>query len=183
MKRLIASVTLLLIATCFVLSCEKDDICATNTPTTPSLIVEFYDKDNTEELVNVVNFKYYAVGETDTLPDVADDVTTTVNKIKLPLRTNATTTKWGLIFTRRLSNGQFTTPNTDFLEFNYTTNQFYVSRACGYKTTFTLNPDQPLGSNPKLTDSDAADGLWIDDISLETTNIENENETHLKIFL
>lgn len=183
MKRLIASITLLLIITCFALSCEKDDICADGTPTTPSLIVEFYDKDNTTNLMNVVNFKYYAVGETDTLPEVEDNVTTTVNKIELPLQANATSTKWGLIFTRRLSNGQFTEPNTDFLEFNYVTNEIYVSRACGYKTTFVLNPDLVETPNPILTDSDAADGLWISSFSVETTNIENKNETHIKIFL
>lgn len=179
MKKLIASITLLLILTGFSLSCEKDDICAEGTPTTPSLIVEFYNKDNPEELVNIVNLKYYAVGETDTLPGAP----ATVNKIELPLRTNATTTKWGLVYTRVLSNGQTTPPNTDFLEFNYVTNEIYVSRACGYKTTFTLNPDLDETPNPVLTDSDTADGFWIHSFTVMTTNIEKEDETHIKIFL
>lgn len=183
MKRLIGSVAVLLVITCISLSCEKDDICAEGTPTTPGIIVEFYNKDNREEAVNLTNLKYYAVGETDTLPAVEDNVTTTVNKIELPLRTNATSTKWGLMYTRRLSNGTFIPYNTDFLEFNYTTLETYVSRACGYKTTFELNPDDPEGTSPLKTDSDTADGFWIYDIEVMTTNIENENEAHIKIYL
>jgi len=181
MKRLIGSVAVLMVLTYISLSCEKDDICPEGTPTTPGIIVEFYNKDNPEEAVNLINLKYYAVGETDTLPDVEDDVTTTVNKIELPLRTNATTTKWGLMYTRRLSNGTFTPYNTDFIEFNYTTLETYVSRACGYKTTFELDPDDPQGSNPILSDN--ADGFWIDRFEVMTTNIENENEAHIKIYL
>ncbi|WP_294818535.1 DUF6452 family protein [uncultured Flavobacterium sp.] len=179
MKRLIGSVIVLLAITCFSLSCEKDDLCADGTPTTPSIIVEFYNKDNTEELVNLVNLKYYAVGEADTLPDPL----ATANRIELPLRTNATSTKWGLMYTRRLSNGTFTPYNTDFIEFNYETLETYVSRACGYKTTFMLNPDSPEGSNPLLTDSDDTDGFWIDDVEVLTTNIENKDEVHIKILL
>ncbi len=179
MKRLIGSITLLLIITCFVLSCEKDDICADSTPTTPSLIVEFYNKDNHEDPVNVSNFKYYAVGET----KIFDTGATAVNRIELPLHTDATTTKWALVYTRRLSNGTFTPPNTDLLNFNYTTNQIYVSRACGFKTTFLLDEDTDEAPNPAKTDSDDADGFWIYDFEVETTNIENENETHIKIFL
>ncbi len=182
MKRLIGSVTLLLVLTYFSVGCEKDDICPDGTPTTPSVIVEFFNKDNREELVNLINFKYYAVGETDTLPVVVDGTTTSFSRIELPLRTDATTTKWGLIFTRRLSNGQFTEPNTDFLEFNYETNEAYVSRACGFRTTFILAPDTAPG-NPLLTDSEEADGLWIDSYEVDTTIIENENETHIRIFL
>ena len=183
MKRLICSVTVLLVLTYFAVSCEKDDICAEGSPTTPSLIVEFYNKDNGEELVNLINFRYYAVGETDTLPDVEEGTTTSFSKIELPLRTDATTTKWGLIFTRRLSNGQFTEPNTDFLEFNYETNTAYVSRACGFATTFMLSPNLNGAPNPVHTDSEDADGLWIDDVEVITTNIEDESETHIKIFL
>lgn len=184
MKRLIVSITVLFLLTCLSLSCEKDDICAEGTPTTPSIVVGFYDRDNPDELVNVINFKYYAVGVNDTLPNVPDGQATSFNEIELPLRTDATTTKWGLIYNRPLPNGQFV-QNTDFVEFNYTTQQAYVSRACGYKTTFTLNPVTPEipTPNPLITDNNPADGFWIDNIEVLTTNILDKNETHIKIYL
>ena len=36
-------------------SCEKDDICDANTPTTPRLIIDFYDATNPTALKNVIN--------------------------------------------------------------------------------------------------------------------------------
>jgi hypothetical protein len=46
MKNKIALSVLFLFTVCFS-SCEKDDICDANTPTTPQLVIEFYDAVNT----------------------------------------------------------------------------------------------------------------------------------------
>jgi hypothetical protein len=105
----------------------------------------------------------------------------TGSRVELPLRTNAQSTKWGLILTKTSNN--VVTLNTDFLEFKYVTRDEYVSRACGYKTLFTLNPDTDAEPNPVLTDNtNPVDNLWVQDIVVEQTNIEDENEVHVKIY-
>ncbi|HNP33216.1 MAG TPA: DUF6452 family protein [Flavobacterium sp.] len=157
---------LLLLAITFS-SCEKDDICTEET--TPRLVLEFYDISNPSNLKNVVNLKVKAVGVTDDLGTYNG-----VSKVKLPLKIDGTTTKYSLV----LNSTSSTFYNEDFLQFDYATHNVYVSRACGYKTTFTLN--SPNG----VTKTDAAtpDGFWIQQINVQTTNIETENETHIKIY-
>ena len=181
MKRLIASATLLLALACYLIACEKDDICPEDTPTTPSLIIEFYDKDNRTELKNVINFKYFAEGSTDTIPVTEPGVNTSFNRIEVPLRVDADVTKWGFIYSEQVTGGFIT--NTDFMEFRYDRNETYVSRACGYRTTFTLLPNTPESPNPVLSDAPEPDNLWIEDFDVETTNIQNEDEVHIKIYL
>lgn len=173
MKKLSVILIALLIANSF-WSCEKDDICAEGTPTTPSLIVEFYDKDNRSELKPITNLKYYAEGMETEIDSV------TGSKVELPLRTNAQSTKWALILTKTTNN--VTTVNTDFVEFKYQTRNEYVSRACGYKTLFTLNQDSDTDPNPFITDNIPADDLWIQGTVIEQTNVEDENEVHVKIY-
>jgi hypothetical protein len=65
--------------------------------------------------------------------------------------------------------------NIDILTFNYQRVDEYVSRACGYKTLFTLNSTNPITVTP---DSDN----WIQSVVVSQPNIENENETHIKIY-
>lgn len=163
MKKILA----LLLIVVSLSGCEKDDICTEET--TPRLVLEFYDISNPANLKNVTNLKVRAVGVTTDLGTY-----NAVSKVALPLRIDGTTTKYSLIF-----NSTGITPNEDFLQFDYTTQNVYVSRACGYKTIFTLN--SPNG----VTKTDAAvpDTFWIKDINIQTTNIETENETHIKIYL
>ncbi|GEC77150.1 hypothetical protein FAQ01_00200 [Flavobacterium aquatile] len=150
--------------------CEKDDICDPNTPTTPRLIIEFYDDANPTVLKNVVNLKANAEGETDTL-----NVFNGVSKIALPLKTGTTdlVTKYSFVL-----NSGGTTENKDFFEINYTGKNVYVSRACGYKNVFTLRDTNPIIDS----DNTIPDGKWIKGINIETNAIENENETHVKIY-
>ena len=65
--------------------------------------------------------------------------------------------------------------NLDEITFNYSRKTVYVSRACGYKTLFTLNTTNPITVTP---DSDN----WIQSVVVSQPNIENENETHIKIY-
>ena len=53
---------LLLLLSVFFSSCEKDDICDTNTPTTPKIVIEFYDVANPTTLKNVTNLGVIAPG-------------------------------------------------------------------------------------------------------------------------
>jgi hypothetical protein len=161
---------LLLIAVSFS-SCEKDDICTDET--TPRLILEFFDVSNPTVPKNVINLKVKGVNSSLDL-----GLFTGVSKVELPLDITKDTTKYSLILN---STGSLGAPNEDFLEFNYTRQDVFVSRACGFKTVFTLNPS-PNGVI--VTNAAPPDLFWIlpENINIETTNIATENETHVKIY-
>lgn len=170
---------LLLLVTLAFSNCEKDDICTDET--TPRLILEFYDISNPTNLKDVTNLKVKAEGAADFIVFntslLETDPTRYLfngNKLELPLDILHDTTKYNLTL-------RSTTPasaNQDSLQFNYTRQNVFVSRACGYKTIFELNPT-PNGVIK--TDGATADGFWIQDINIQTTNIETENEVHIKI--
>ena len=156
-------------------SCEKDDICDANTPTTPRLVIEFYDFLNPSVLKNVSNLKVVGEGMTDGILFNGSQ-TTSGNTISIPLKTVGTTTTYR--FTLNSGNANPALVDEDIIKFDYTTQELFVSRACGYKTIFTLYPTNPYTH----TDATAANQKWIKFISVEKSNIENENETHIKIF-
>ena len=171
MKRILA---LLLITICFS-SCEKDDICAEET--TPRLIMEFYDVTNPTVKKNVTSLKVtgYKTDNTTLLTDSLDTFSG-VSKIELPLRITEDVTKYSLILN---STSTSVLPNEDLLQFNYTRQNVYVSRACGYKTIFTLN-NFPNGVI--RTDNVIPESFWMQNINIQTTNINTENEVHIKVF-
>jgi len=174
MKRLIGSVTLLLLICCYLWSCEKDDLCPASTPTTPSLVIRFYDTDNHASRKRVDNLKVFIEGR-DTIS------LGTTDSIALPLLTNTTATRWGLQYNRPIGTGG-TIADTDFVEFKYTTREEYVSRACGYKVMFTLDESTNPNPNPVLTDLPGQSHLWIDEFAIDNRNIENEKQAHVKIY-
>lgn len=156
-------------------SCEKDDICDANTQTTPRLVIEFYDFSNPSVLKNVTNLKVVGEGMTDGI--IFNGLqTTSGNRISIPLKTIETSTSYS--FTLNSGNPNPALIDTDIINFNYTTQELFVSRACGYKTLFTLDPTTPYTHTAAAT----ADQKWIQFISVERSNIENENEIHIKIF-
>ena len=161
-------IVLLLLLTITFSSCEKDDICAEET--TPRLVLEFYDISNPSNLKNVLNLKIKGIGATEDLGRFNG-----VSKIVLPLDITQDSTKYSLI----LNSTSLTLNNEDYLQFYYTRQNVFVSRACGYKTIFELNPTPTGVIN---TDAATPDGFWIQDINIITTNIETENETHIKIY-
>jgi hypothetical protein len=170
----------LVLAFCFS-SCEKDDICEASTPTTPRLIITFHDISNPSILKNVMNLKVVGHGAVEgvvfdpTAKIEKDKYLANGSKIAIPLKTFENST--GFSFT--LNSGNPNLENLDNIKIDYTRNEVFVSRACGFKTLFILN-----STNPPITHTDAAipDGKWIKYISVEKNNIDNENETHLKIF-
>ncbi len=150
-------------------NCEKDDICDKKTATTPRLIIDFYNISIPTDKKNVTKLAVFSEGVTDSIP--FDGVST----IQLPLKINATDTKFKLVLNTGNANPLLV--NEDYLEFKYVTNTIYVSRACGYKTIFTLDETNPY----TLTDNPIADLFWIKSVEVLQTNILNENETHIKI--
>jgi len=169
MKKIIEFV--LLLATGFS-SCEKDDICDENTGTTPRLIIQFYDFTNPTLTKSVTNLAITKSG--DTTPYV---IYSGVSKIQVPLDIASDLSQYQFILNYGNSNPTFI--NTDYIEFNYTRNNVYVSRACGYKTVFKLNDTNPYTQ----TDNTEPDGLWMRNITVIQSDILTENETHLNISL
>ncbi|QEE50739.1 hypothetical protein FUA48_14480 [Flavobacterium alkalisoli] len=177
MKKIITGSFLLLLAAIGFLSCEKDDICAEGTVTTPNLVVEFYDKDNRTVLKNVTYFQYFTT-DGDTLPSYKTYLNT--NKILVPLRTNNEESQWVFSLGKKVNSD--TIYNKDAITFKYLHNEIYVSRACGFKSNFILNPNIQDDPNPQVDDSQDADGLWIQDYTIEQPNIETSDEVHVKIY-
>ena len=176
MKKILA---LLLLVVLSLSSCEKDDICAEET--TPRLVLEFYDISNPSTLRNVVNLKVKADGAADYIVFNTSLANTNPirylfngNKLKLPIDITQDTTKYSLILS-----STSTTPNEDFLQFNYSRQNVFVSRACGYKTIFELNA---FPNGVIKTDAITPDTFWIKGINILTTTITTENETHIKIY-
>jgi hypothetical protein len=147
-------------------NCEKDDLCAEATPTTPRVVIEFYDTANPTTLKNVTNLGIIAPGFTEGLSFNG------VSKIVAPLKTSDDVTI--LNFIQNGSDEDDMNDNSDQITFNYTRKDIYISRACGYKTIFTLND---VNGVELQTDTDN----WIQSITVENTLIDNENETHVKI--
>ena len=173
MKKGIALFALLLIAGYFV-SCEKDDICSEGTPTTPSMVINFFERTNTSQPKNVTNLKVVAEGMTTGVLFGSTEITST-SSIQIPLRTNEDTTIYHFIQRSTATDGSI---NDDLITFNYTRNEIYVSRACGYKTNFYLDPDP---NNDAVLDA-GTDGAWIGTVQVERSNIEDENEAHINIY-
>lgn len=163
-------ILVLLLLTLSFSGCEKDDICVDET--TPQLVLEFYDDANPVNTKNVTNLKVKGDGAVN---DLDLGTFNGVSKIYLPLKNTEDMTRYSLILNSTSITG---TNNEDFLQFDYTRQNVFVSRACGYKTIYELN--SPNG----LTHTDAAtpDQLWIKNINIQTNNIETENEVHIKIY-
>ena len=158
------------IITIFSMGCEPDDICPESTPTTPNLIIRFYDILNQDSKKNVFNLKVQGIGNDNPLTEY--NVVTT-DSIVLPLKTNAATTQYSLH--KEYSNVDGVIDgNEDIITINYSTEQVYVSRACGYKTIF---------KNVTLTINNDGDN-WIQ--SKESINdnqsVEDEKAAHFKLF-
>jgi hypothetical protein len=156
-------------------SCEKDDICDPKTVTTSRLVITFYDVTNSSVKKNVTDLKIIGEGMTD---GVSFNVTSLINgsTVSIPLKTNSDATTFRFIL-----NAENTNPaliNEDILKFNYVRENLFVSRACGFKTEYTLDPQTPYVH----TDAAVPDQKWIQFIAVKNSIIANENETHLEIF-
>ncbi|MET3027840.1 DUF6452 family protein [Flavobacterium sp. UW10123] len=176
MKKLIS---LLLLFTFGLSSCEKDDICDANTPTTPRLVITFYDIANPTKTKNVSNLKVIGdemeqgiVFNENLAVDDSLRYVTNASTVMIPLKVNDNTTTFKFIY-NSLNPAAI---NTDVLKFNYSTQNVYVSRACGFKTIFQLRNTLPIVQ----TDPDGS--IWMTDVTLENPNIELENETHIKVY-
>ena len=165
---------------CLITNCERDDICAESTATTPRLIIDFLDVSNRDNMKNVVNLRVTGVGNANPLEGL-DGTTRAIDNIQLPLRTDITSTQFVLHENYVVNDNN--TPNDttddivqgnpDTITINYTTELVFVSKACGFKTVY---------NNVTITIENDQDN-WI--VTREPVNanqpVENETETHFNI--
>lgn len=164
---------LTLIALSF-LTCERDDICAATTGTTPNLIIRFYDINNPENTKSVPQLSVFGEGNEEEA--ILGAVNT--DSINLPLNFD---TEGNLAITRFIlkkdsnldtDDDDVTVSNTDIIEVSYTPEFIYVSRACGYKSVF----------NGAQISFDNDDDNWIINTEVLIETIENENAAHIIIY-
>lgn len=185
---------LILVTSLILLSCERDDICAAGTPTTPLLLVDFFDVADINTQKSVIRLSAYseALSLNDAMelvpPTAASNASIVFNantdNLQLPLLVGVegetTTTRYVLErdTNLRLDTDDTTNSNIDILEISYVSEFVYVSRACGFKSVFTE-------LNARVID----DGdTWIRSLSFPNSDdiinitVENENDTHVRLF-
>jgi len=144
------------------ISCEKDDICIEEN--TPHLIIRFYDNLDATSTKEVEQLKVTVKNSLDQEIQIGEIKTT--DSIVVPLNVDLDYTE---ILLSKNTNG--TNDNVDSFTLNYIQNEVFVSRSCGYKILY--EDIQPI--NPVAND-------WIENISRNNTNIDNEAAAHLSIF-
>ena len=121
MKKIL--VLLLVVSVQLFSSCEKDDICDPNTPTTPRLSIDFYNIEDPTKTKNVTDLAIVGDGMSEGILFPSE------NKIQVPLQLTEDSTKFTFVLNPKNSNSALIF--TDVLEFNYSRKTVYVSRACG----------------------------------------------------
>jgi hypothetical protein len=159
-------------------SCERDDICPEATATTPRLIIDFLDTGDPDTKKNVFDIVVKGVDNDDFLEDY---YFTTTNNLLLPLKTTANTTEYIIIKEAEVddngtpddSSDDTIIGNQDRIIINYSRENVFVSRACGYKTIF---------KNVTLTIVDDGDNWMLSREPLtDNQSVEDETTTHFNI--
>ena len=164
MKNRCAPFVFLLFCSFLMSSCEKDDICLIETPSTPRLIVRLFDKDNRLNPKAADSITIYGVGQERAL------VTLTTDSLVLPLKTQTAFTQYAFL----LKTSTVSTTVGDTLQFNYSRYDEYLNRSCGYRANFIL--DDNLISYPAATPN------WIESFEILIDTVSNEQQTHLAIY-
>jgi len=150
-------------------SCERDDICAASTPTTPLLIIRFYDAANPTELKAVSNLDIIENGT-----GITESGTFSSDSIAIPLRTNMDITSLELILNSTSDIDDTENPiNADLINFEYTRSEDFISKACGFRVIY--NDLQEFRAPQD-------DGFWIQNLIIDNSTIDNETTAHIRIF-
>ena len=147
--------------------CEKDDICVEGD--TSLLIIRFYDAENPLEIKSVTNLRVQGLGQDSPVDTFADR--STLDSIAIPLRINQPDTGF-LFISESADEDGMETGNIDTLTFSYTTQEVFVSRACGFIANYN-----------NLSDSLEVDAEnWIQSIEIITPTINSFDAAHVEIF-
>lgn len=152
-------------------SCERDDICAEDAPTTPHIIIKFINDTDRTRTKRPANLEIRSVDETitDSLPNVINK-----DSIRVPLRADLVSELTDFRFILNSDDTTETRINSDIISFQYKPKEEYVSSACGFRVVYD-------DLNVSIDNSDP--NTWIKDIEvLETKSVKNENAAHVLIF-
>lgn len=151
--------------------CEKDDICVESD--TALLIIRFYDAENPTELKVVPGLRIVGVGNSEPV-DTFSDRSSALDSIAIPLKTTDLSTAFSFIINSEDDDTGAELGKTDPLQFLYTTEEVFISRACG----FIVNYDNIS------TDFTPATENWIQNIEIvkPLVQIEETVTAHVKIF-
>lgn len=172
-------ITLVFITTFSLFTCERDDICDEDTPTTPRMIFEFRDIANPESTKNVIGIRVEDPDDSTRFLEDYNDVN--VLQIILPLKTDEDETQYIIYKNYNIDDNDtpddtsddFQTGNADLLTITYERKDLYVSRACGYKTTF---------ENISVTiETDSDNWMLFGEPTNDNQSVLNEDETHWNI--
>ena len=142
-------------------SCEKDDICLSDTPRSPRLIVKMVDKDNPDLYKSANNLLIKVIDNDSINIQSSDSLTLNLNPYK-------NYTQFEFILNQGSEN-----ENIDTLQINYSLNNIYIDRACGYKTSFIFNSNALTLINEKNN--------WIESYLILKDTIINEEQAHMAI--
>lgn len=158
----------LILAAVISLSCERDDICPESTPTTPRLVIQFFDINNPDIQKNINELVIQSATEENENVISYDNV----SELILPLKTNQNSTRFLMSINTESEDESLI--NTDEIIFNYARRNTYINRACGFKVEFldlqTTIVEEPENNN------------WMKANIVQQPNIDNEDETHLFIY-
>ncbi len=155
-------------------SCERDDICVEGD--TPLLVIGFFDVEDTLSFKPVPGFRLRAIDNDSVLNNVSlyqfSDRSTENDSILIPLQIATNSTSFEFI--TNSSDDDMTgeeTGTVDVLNFNYTVNSEFITRACGFIANFDgLEINQETGGTG-----------WIQEIRIVESNIQRTNQIHVKV--
>ena len=137
-------------------SCEPDDVCSIENPSTTKLVFRLYDANHPNQLKSIDTLRVKDTENESVLQLINTD------SIAIPFPINAN--KMNLDFT--ISGGM-----SDELLIDYQTQDMYLSRACGFQSTFIINEIE-IGSNQS----------WINTIEILTNEVLVDTLAHVKIY-
>ncbi|MDO6802201.1 DUF6452 family protein [Wenyingzhuangia sp. 1_MG-2023] len=140
-------------------SCQ-DEFCLE--PTTPNLTVRFYDKDTVEN-TKALNLIVWIGSGTDSVA-LPDYVGTSIDSLSLPLDTQNTLVDYHFAILDSVG-------SQEEISITYSTEDVYVSKACGFKSIFH-----------DVTFTNTTNSEWLSKSEQLSTEITNETEAHVKIF-
>lgn len=136
--------------------CEPDDVCSEANPSNPQLVFRLYNSSQPNEFKAVDTLRIMSLGDQAPLEFINTD------SIVVPLQVNASKINADLT----ISDGV-----TDRIEIDYLTKDVYLSRACGFQSTFQIESiavDQPSS--------------WINSIEIVTNEVIIDTLAHVKIY-
>lgn len=141
--------------------CEQDDICISDVPETPELVILMIESESTSRKTPP-GFLIRPIGTDSLLRNSRSD------SLALPLKRNESNTQFEFIINQGLEN-----ENIDTLQFNYDRWDRFVSSACGFTAHYIFNENPVTLLNPG---SD-----WIKGVIILNDTVFNEKNAHLGI--